>query len=110
MARLPLNVLPGLAHHVTQRGNRREPTSFDDGDYELYLDLLADASRQAGVAIRSCCLMPNYLHIIAVPSDVDGPRRTFRTVHRHYIGYEKRSGLSVKPKERGPKPGAAITA
>ena len=34
--------LPGLPHHVTQRGNRRERMFFEDGDYELYLDLLAE--------------------------------------------------------------------
>jgi putative transposase len=31
--------------------------------------------------------MPNHVHIIAVPSDEDGLRRTFRFVHRHYTGY-----------------------
>lgn len=31
--------------------------------------------------------MPNHVHIIAVPSDQDGLRRTFRYVHRHYTGY-----------------------
>jgi len=51
MARLPRIVLPGLPHHVTQRGNRRERTFFEDGDYELYLDLLSDASRRASVEI-----------------------------------------------------------
>jgi len=34
------------------------------------------------VAIWSYCLMPNHVHIIAVPSDEDGLRRTFRYVHR----------------------------
>lgn len=31
--------------------------------------------------------MPNHVHIVAVPSDEDGLRRTFRHVHRHYTGY-----------------------
>lgn len=87
MARLPRFVLPGHPHHVTQRGNRRERTFFEDGDYALYLDLLADAAGRAGVEIWSYCLMPNHVHIIAVPADPDGLRRTFRTVHRHYTGY-----------------------
>jgi putative transposase len=39
------------------------------------------------VAIWAYCLMPNHVHIIAVPEDVDGLRRTFRFVHRHYTGY-----------------------
>ena len=87
MARLARIVLPGIAHHVTQRGNRRERVFFEDGDYALYLDLLAEAAGQARVAIWGYCLMPNHVHIIATPSDEDGLRRTFRYVHRHYTGY-----------------------
>ena len=87
MARLARIVLPGVPHHVTQRGNRRERVFFEDGDYALYLDLLADASARARVAIWGYCLMPNHVHIIAVPGDEDGLRRTFRYVHRHYTGY-----------------------
>lgn len=87
MARLPRIVLPGIPHHVTQRGNRREKVFFEDGDYALYLDLLSDAAERSGVAIWAYCLMPNHVHIIAVPSDEDGLRRTFRYVHRHYTGY-----------------------
>jgi putative transposase len=40
MARLPRLVIPGLPHHVTQRGNGRQPTFFEEADYALYLDLL----------------------------------------------------------------------
>jgi len=32
MARLPRIVIPGIGHHVTPRGNRREQTFFEDGD------------------------------------------------------------------------------
>ncbi|TXC64060.1 transposase [Sphingosinicella ginsenosidimutans] len=87
MARLPRMVLPGIPHHVTQRGNRRERTFFEDGDYALYLDLLADASVRHGVEVWAYCLMPNHVHIVAVPRDADALGRTFRHVHRHYTGY-----------------------
>ena len=80
-------VLPGVPHHVTQRGNRRERTFFEEGDYALYLDLLADAAERHGVEVWSYCLMPNPVHIIAVPRDADALGRTFRHVHRHYTGY-----------------------
>jgi REP element-mobilizing transposase RayT len=40
MARLPRIVIPGLPHHVTQRGNRREAIFFEDGDQEIYLLLV----------------------------------------------------------------------
>ncbi|AHE55634.1 hypothetical protein [Sphingomonas sanxanigenens] len=55
MARLPRLALPGIPHHVTQRGNRREQTFFEDGDYALYLDLLSEAALKAGVTIWSYC-------------------------------------------------------
>ena len=38
MTRIARVVVPGLPHHVTQRGNRRECVFFEDGDYALYRD------------------------------------------------------------------------
>ena len=40
MARLARFVLPDIPHHVTQRGNGRQRTFFDDGDYAAYRELL----------------------------------------------------------------------
>ena len=87
MARLPRLVLPGIPYHVTQRGNRRAQTFFEDADYALYLDLLAQAAERAEAEIWCYCLMPNHVHIIIVPSDQDGLRRTFADTHRRYTGY-----------------------
>jgi putative transposase len=87
MARLPRLVIPGCPHHVTQRGNRRAQTFFEDSDYLLYRDLLAEAARKADAEIWAYCLMPNHVHIIIVPSDEDGLRRTFADAHRRYTGY-----------------------
>lgn len=39
MARLVRVVVPGVPHHVTQRGNRRQETFFNADDYEAYLVL-----------------------------------------------------------------------
>ena len=87
MARLARIVIPGLPHHVTQRGNRRGKTFFEESDYALYIDLLAEASARARTGIWAYCLMPNHVHIILVPSDEDGLRRTFADLHRRYTGY-----------------------
>ena len=87
MARLARVVIPGLPHHVTQRGNNRNRTFFEDGDYALYLDLLAESSARARTAVWAWCLMPNHVHIILVPSDEDGLRRTFAELHRRYTGF-----------------------
>eukprot|EP00456_Euglypha_rotunda_P052148 TRINITY_DN42045_c0_g1_i4.p2 TRINITY_DN42045_c0_g1~~TRINITY_DN42045_c0_g1_i4.p2 ORF type:complete len:136 (-),score=17.98 TRINITY_DN42045_c0_g1_i4:279-686(-) len=87
MARLPRVVLPGIPHHVTQRGNGREQTFFEDGDYALYLDLLTVAAEHVQAEIWAYCLMPNHVHIILVPADADGLRPTFADLHRRYTGY-----------------------
>ncbi|MCD6586027.1 MAG: hypothetical protein J7K96_09735 [Desulfobacteraceae bacterium] len=42
---------PGYPHHITQRGNRRQPTFFPDDDYVSYIDLMAVWCRQYGVEI-----------------------------------------------------------
>jgi putative transposase len=42
MARRARLVIPGLPHHVTQRGNRRQQTFFNDEDYAASLELMAD--------------------------------------------------------------------
>jgi putative transposase len=67
MARLARLVIPGIPYHVTQRGNRRAPTFFEDGDFALYRELLAEAARRAEASVWSYCLMPNHVHLIVVP-------------------------------------------
>ncbi len=84
MARLARVVAAGLPHHVTQRGNRRQPVFFGDGDYETYLQLLAAGCGAAKVAVWAYCLMPNHVHLILVPSDTDGLRAALGEAHRRY--------------------------
>jgi REP element-mobilizing transposase RayT len=81
MARLARLVIPGLPHHVTQRGNRRQPTFFNDGDYAAYLELMAEWCREEGVEIWSYCLMPNHVHLIAVPNG-RVPGTAYRIIER----------------------------
>lgn len=86
MARLARLVVPGLPHHVTQRGNGGARTFFGDEDYALYRDLLAEHCPAAGVEVWAWCLMPNHVHLILVPGDADGLRRALAAVHRRYAG------------------------
>jgi len=84
MARLARIVVPGVAHHVTQRGNRRLPVFFSDDDRQLYLALLAEAARAAGTQCLAWCLMDNHVHLILVPAGPDGLRATLGEAHRRY--------------------------
>jgi putative transposase len=96
MARLARAIFPGLPHHVTQRGNGRAQTFFGEADYRLYRDLLAEQATAARVQVWAWVLMPNHVHLVLVPSDPDGIRRTMAVVHRRYASHVharlKRSG------------------
>ncbi len=77
-------VVPGMPHHITQRGNRRQQTFFNDGDYAAYVELMAEWCRERAVEIWSYCLMPNHIHLIAVPSTEDGLRWAIGETHQRY--------------------------
>jgi putative transposase len=84
MARIARVVVPGFPHHVTQRGNRRQKTFFVKGDYEAYLELMAQWCDLCGVSAWAYCLMPNHVHLIVVPKTEDGLRRAIGEAHRRY--------------------------
>jgi putative transposase len=84
MPRISRIVAPGIPHHVTQRGNRKMETFFRDEDYQAYLSLMAEWCRKCNVAIWSYCLMPNHIHLIAVPETEEGLRLAIGEAHRRY--------------------------
>ena len=87
MARLPRIVVPGYPHHVTARGNRREPIFFEDGDQDIYCDILAEQVRKAGVEVWAYCLMPNHVHLVLCPRDEDGLARALGAAHKRWANF-----------------------
>lgn len=67
-------VIPGVPHHVIQRGNRRQPIFFSDADRGRYVDWLAEGCQRFATTCLAWCLMDNHIHLILVPSTVDGLR------------------------------------
>jgi len=84
MARIARVVARGLPHHITQRGNRRQATFFNNDDYKAYLKIMAEWCCRCGVDIWAYCLMPNHVHLIAVPSSEEGLRQAIGEAHRRY--------------------------
>lgn len=84
MARMARVIVPGYPHHITQRGNRRQRTFFHTDDYHAYIDLMAEWCQHYNVAIWGWCLMPNHVHLIAVPSNENGLARAIGEAHRRY--------------------------
>jgi putative transposase len=92
MARLARIVVPGYPHHVTARGNRREPIFFEDGDQDIYCDLLAEQMRKASVEVWAYCLMPNHVHLILCPRDEDGLALALGAAHRRWANFVNARG------------------
>ena len=84
MARMARLVIPGYPHHVIQRGNRRQKTFFSADDYRAYIDLIAKAKTEAGVSIWAYCLMPNHVHMVAIPEAPESLADLFGEAHRRY--------------------------
>ncbi|WP_413873562.1 transposase [Desulfobacula sp.] len=81
MARI---VAPGYPHHITQPGNRRQRTFFNESDYSAYIDLMAEWCERCGVEIWGYCLMPNHTHLIARPEKIDSLSSAIGEAHRRY--------------------------
>ena len=83
MARIARVTVPGISHHTTQRGNRRQQTCFNDY-YASYLILMEEWCNRCRVKILSYCLMPNHVHLIAIPEKDDSLAKAIVEVHRKY--------------------------
>ncbi len=84
MPRLPRLIIPGVAHHLTQRGNRRQIVFFSDSDKSLYLKLLADALEGSRIRLLAYCLMTNHVHLVAVPEEKEEFSSALGELHRKY--------------------------
>jgi len=84
MTRLARVVVKGIPHHVTQRGNRRQPTFFRPEDYTTYLDLMAAACIEHDLEVWAWCLMPNHVHLVVVPHAPEGLALGIGRAHWRY--------------------------
>jgi putative transposase len=87
MPRKRRDFIPGFAYHVTQRGNRKADTFFDDTDRHVYMRLLAKNCKAEKVRIWSYSLMDNHVHHIAVPEREDSLSRAFQGIHGSFANY-----------------------
>jgi putative transposase len=84
-------VVPGIPHHITQRGNRRENVFFVRSDYRRYLRLLGDYAAERGLDMLAYCLMPNHVHLVAVPAEAGSLAAVLKPVHLRYAQHVNRS-------------------
>ena len=87
MGRLARVVLPGIVHHVTQRGVRSMDIFLRKNDRLEYLHLMKEQISRVGLEFISYCLMTNHVHLLVIPSEEDSLRRGIGEAHRLYTRY-----------------------
>lgn len=87
MPRLARAIAVGFPHHITQRGTDRQQVFFTHADREVYLELLRTSASQAQLRILAYCLMPNHIHLVAIPDEPDSLSVALRRTHGRYANY-----------------------
>lgn len=67
MGRSPRLFVPGLPHHIVQRGHNHNAVFVEEADYRFYLNNLIEWKAHYDVGIYAYCLMTNHVHLILVP-------------------------------------------
>jgi len=94
MARTPRLFAPGVLYHVIVRGNNRQRTFFNDGDYQAYIARLGRYRMQFGVTIYAYCLMSNHVHLL-VETGSQPLSRFMQGVQQSYTQYFNRKHCKV---------------
>ncbi len=84
MSRPPRVVIPGLPHHLTQRGNRGQDVFYTPGDRQQYLVWLAESAQRYGLKVWAYCLMTNHVHLIVVPETPEAVAHALRDLHKRH--------------------------
>ena len=87
MPRLPRLDLPGVAQHVVQRGNDRQPCFYRAEDYRRYLTELRELSTRHGCQVHAYVLMTNHVHLLVTAERVGSVSRLMQSLGRRYVRY-----------------------
>jgi putative transposase len=79
--------IPGLPHHVVQRGNNRHASFYHKDDYNKYLALLAEAATKHDVIVHAFVLMTNHVHLLTTPGCSTGLSLMMQDLGRRYVNY-----------------------
>ncbi|MBI4559227.1 MAG: transposase, partial [Candidatus Hydrogenedentes bacterium] len=90
MSRVARIVVPGVYHHITQRGNNGQDVFFVDDDRRVYLALLREQARRFEFRVEGYCLMSNHVHVVGVPEREESLAKAIGRTHFLYTQYVNR--------------------
>lgn len=87
MPRFGRVVIPGLPHHITQRGNDRQDVFFTSKDRTQYLSLLRIQCDAYGLDVHGYSLMSNHVHVVGIPRAKFSIAKAIGVTHGQYSQY-----------------------
>ena len=85
-------VAVGAPHHVTQRGNNRQQVFFSAVSRRTCLSLLGSHCRRWKLTLLGYCLMPNHVHLVAVPEQGQSLAKAVGRTNCEYAVYSTDGG------------------
>jgi len=93
MGRLRRVKIPGLCHHVIQRGTDRVNIFRNDLDFDVFGAMLLEASTAHRTEIHVYVFMSNHVHLLMTPRIPCGVEKTMHAAGSRYVRYfNKRYG------------------
>lgn len=77
--------VPGVAQHVVQRGNDRQPCFFAEGDYLRYRTDLRELVLREGCTVHAYVFMTNHVHLLMTPTRSGAVGRIMQSLGRRYV-------------------------
>lgn len=87
MARLPRLYAPGVAQHIIQRGNNKQPCFFHTADYQFYLHHLRESAIRYGVDLHAYVLMTNHIHLMITPQEDGSATGMMQSLGTRFVQY-----------------------
>ncbi len=85
MPRQPRLDISGIAQHIVQRGNDRQPGFFTDADRLRYLADLRELSLATGCRVHAYVLMTNHVHLLLTPDAAGKVSALMQALGRRYV-------------------------
>ena len=107
MPRRPRRHVPGLSHHVFQRGINRSDVFIEDADYWSLLAIIVAAAILHDVDIHAYALMRNHYHLVVTAKSCELLALTMARINRGYTNYYNQKYGRIGPLWNG-RYGAAL--
>jgi len=80
-------LIPNACYHIITRANQRQEIFLHAGDFTKYLTFLHKYKRKFDFLIYGFCLMPNHVHLIGEPREIQNLSKFMQSLSRAYTAY-----------------------